>query len=174
MRRQDEEAEEGSGRPETIQVIHTTITIVTIIMKVIIKTTEVAEEVEVEAEAEAKVAEETAEAEVAEETAEAADTKENTLIRIIKTGRTMVIIITTQIRMRKTHIRVITNSNYLLLLRHSNNNRNSSNSSSNSSSNIRIATLVPTKVATSGISVGEMKQNYMSIPYDRSVNDRPK
>ena len=132
-------------------------------MKAIIKTTAVAEEVEVEAEAEA---------EVAEETAEAADTKENTLIRIIKTGRTMVIIITTQIRMRKTHIRVITNSNYLLLLRHSNNNSNSS--SSNSSSNIRIATLVPTKAATSGISVGEMKQKYMSIPYDRSVNDRLK
>ena len=133
-------------------------------MKAIIKTTAAAEEVEVEAEAEA---------EVAEETAEAADTKGNTLIRTIKTGRTMVIIITTQIRMRKTHIRIITNSNYLLLLRHSNSNRNS-NSSSNSSSNIRIATLVPTKAATSGISVGEMKQNYMSIPYDRSVNDRPK
>ena len=132
-------------------------------MKAIIKTTAVAEEVEVEAEAEA---------EVAEETAEAADTKENTLIRITKTGRTTMVI-TTQIRMRRMRIRIITNSNYLLLLRHSNNNRNS-NSSSNSSSNIRIATLVPTKAATSGISVGEMKQKYMSIPYDRSVNDRLK
>ena len=134
-------------------------------MKAIIKTTAAAEEVEVEAEAEA---------EVAEETAEAADTKGNTLIRTIKTGK-IIIIITTQIRMHKTRIRVITNSNYLLLLRHSNNNRNSNNnSSSNSSSNIRIATLVPTKAATSGISVGEMKQKYMSIPHDRSVNDRLK
>ena len=119
-------------------------------MKAIIKTTAAAEEVEVEAEAEA---------EVAEETAEAADTKENTLIRITKTGRTTMVI-TTQIRMRRMRIRIIT----------SNNNRNSSSNSSN----IRIATLVPTKAATNGISVGEMKQKYMSIPYDRSVNDRPK
>ena len=62
--------------------------------------------------------------------------------------------------MRRARIKVITNSNCLHLLWHSNNNR-SSNSSSNSGSNIRIATLVPTKAATNGISVGEMKQKYM-------------
>ena len=133
-------------------------------MKAIIRTTAVAEEVEVEAEAEA---------EVAEETAEAADIKEDTLIRITKTGRTTMVI-TTRIRMRRMRIRIITNSNCLLLLRHSNNNRNSSSNSSSNSSNIRIATLVPINAATNGISVGEMKQIYMSIPYDRSVNDRPK
>ena len=141
------EDEEDSDRLEIIKATHTTITIVTTIMKAIIRTTAVAKEVKVKAEAEAK-----------EETAEAADTKANILIQTTTIGR--IIIITTQIRMHRTRIRIIINSNYLLLLRNSNNNRNS-----NSSSNSRMVISATTEAASNEIFVGEAAQKYMSIPH---------
>jgi len=139
-------------------------------MKAIIRTTEAAEEVEAEAEAEAADEDPAA--------VEDEDIRASTLIQTITTDRIITVIM--QIRMHRTRIRTIINSNYLLLLRNINNNRNSnSNSSSNSSSNRKMPTSVTTGTGTATIIneifVGEIAQNYMSVvPYHHSVNDRTK
>ena len=168
MTKEDAAVEEDSDRLGTIRAILTTIIIVIITMKAIIRTTEAAEEVEVEVEAEAEADEDPV-------AVEDEDIKAIALIQIITTGRIIAIIM--QTLMHRTRIRIIINSNYLLLLRNINNNRNS-NSSSNSSSNSKMPISVTTGAGTATIIneifAGEVARNYMSVPYHHSVNDRTK
>ena len=155
-RKKEDATDEDSDCRGTIQAIRITITIVIITMKAITKTTVAVEEAEAEAEAE-------------EEIAETVDIRANALIQIITTNRTTTI--TIRFLMRRTRIRIITNSNYQLLLRISNNNRRS-----NSSSKIRIVTsattgvTTTTMVVTNKIFVGETKQKYMSVPHQAMRN----